>query len=163
MAEYKDMSREELGSSNTFAAQLEEFASFCMERADEVFYEIVLSLTSKIIEKSPVDTGRFKANWQYSKNGYTTGSLNQYDIAGAGPYGKDQGVPHKTVDAHAEARKEISANKPKMGDTVYIYNNLIYSVPLEYGWSNQAPSGVVRINLALVGAEFTKTVGKLSI
>ena len=60
-------------------------------------------------------------------------------------------------------RAEINGNRPKMGDTVYIYNNLIYSVPLEYGWSTQAPNGVVRITLAFFNGDFTKTVGKLAI
>lgn len=163
MAEYKDMSLEELSSSNTFAGQLEDFRDFCLERADEIYYQLVMGISIRIIGRSPVDTGRFKANWQYSVNSYTSGSLNQYDVEGAGPYGRKLDEPYRTVDAIREMRTEINGNRPKMGDTVYIYNNLIYSVPLEYGWSTQAPNGVVRTTLAFFQGDFTKTVGKLAI
>lgn len=162
MAEYKDMSLEELSSSNTFAGQLEDFKNFCLERADQIYYELVIAITNRIIDKSPVDTGRFKANWQYSVNSYGTGSLNQYDISGMGPYGLGLEESYARVDAKAEMRMGINGNRPKMGDTVYIYNNLIYSVPLEYGWSTQAPSGVVRTTLAFFQGDFTKTVGELA-
>lgn len=162
-AEYKDMSIAELSSSNTFSGQLEDFKNFCLERADEVYYELVLAITKRIIDKSPVDTGRFKANWQYSVNSYVTGSLNQYDISGDGPYGLGLEETYSRVDALAEMMAEIESNKPKMGDTVFIYNNLIYSVPLEYGWSTQAPNGVVRTTLAVFNGDFTKTVGALTV
>lgn len=162
-AEYKDMSLEELSSSNTFAGQLEDFKNFCIERADQIYYELVIAITNRIIDKSPVDTGRFKANWQYSVNAYGVNSLNQYDISGMGPYGLGLEESYSRVDAKSDMRAEINGNRPKMGDTVYIYNNLIYSVPLEYGWSTQAPNGVVRTTLAFFNGDFTKTVGKLAI
>lgn len=163
MAEYKDMTRDELSSSHTFAGQLEDFKNFCLEKADEIYYDLVIAITTRIIDKSPVDTGRFKANWQYSVNSYGTNSLNQYDISGLGPDQEGLDDSYNRVDARAEMIGEVSSRRPKMGDTVYIYNNLIYSVPLEYGWSTQAPSGVVRTTLALMGGDFTRTIGKMSL
>jgi len=35
-----------------------------------------------------------------------------------------------------------------VGQTVYLLNNLPYSVPLEYGHSKKAPQGMVRMTLA---------------
>ena len=35
----------------------------------------------------------------------------------------------------------------KGGQTIYMVNNLPYARRLEYGWSKQSPSGVVRITV----------------
>lgn len=76
--------------------------------------------------------GRFRGNWQFSFEAPATGTLDRIDPTG-----------EKTI-----AELVALANTLTAGQTAYIVNNLPYAIPLEYGHSSQAPSGMVRITLA---------------
>lgn len=76
--------------------------------------------------------GRFRGNWQFSIGVPAEGELDQVDPAG--------GV--------TLAKLRLQVEQLTAGQTAYIVNNLPYAVPLEYGHSKQAPSGMVRITLA---------------
>lgn len=94
---------------------------------EKVVRGTLIGLGSKIIKRSPVDTGRFRANWQFTINSPASGQ-----VAGtSNPSG-----------AMAAAAQNWSA-----GSTFYMTNNLPYGERLEYGWSNQAPQGMVRVTL----------------
>lgn len=86
-----------------------------------------------LVNGSPVDTGRFKGNWQVTANKPALHSLNQYD--------KDGG---KTI---AEGKRAIYAIMRGGGAvrSIHFSNMLIYANALEYGHSKQAPAGVVGI------------------
>ena len=73
--------------------------------------------------------GRFRANWQI---GITT--IN------AGTYRE----PDKTGQS-ALTSGSLKLNEWKDGKTIYITNSLPYAQRLEYGWSSQAPGGMVRL------------------
>ena len=105
----------------------------------------LLGLTSRIIKRSPVANpstwknprkghvgGRFRGNWQATVGAPAAGVLDSKDRAG-----------DKTVDA---ARTQI--NKLQMGQNFYLSNNLPYSHRLEFGWSGQAPNGMLRLSIA---------------
>lgn len=95
---------------------------------------LTVEIYSRVVLKSPVDTGRFRANWQFgnaSVNGTTTEAT---DKGGAGSIAQAAGV--------------IMSTKIN-GQMLYITNSLSYAARLEYeGWSLQAPQGMVRITLA---------------
>jgi len=76
--------------------------------------------------------GRFRGNWQFSIDTPAEGVLDQVDLVGS-----------VTL-----AKLKLQVEQLTIGQTAYIVNNLIYSVPLEYGHSKQAPGGMVRITLA---------------
>lgn len=76
--------------------------------------------------------GRFRANWQLSIGAPVEGTLDQVDPAG--------GV--------TLAKLKLQVESLTAGQTAYIVNNLPYAIPLEYGHSTQAPSGMVRVTLA---------------
>jgi hypothetical protein len=40
----------------------------------------------------------------------------------------------------------------RAGEIIYLVNNLAYAMRLEYGWSKQAPGGMVRTTLLEFGA-----------
>lgn len=86
-----------------------------------------------LIDRSPVDTGRFKGNWQVTANKPPLYALNQYDKDGS-----------KTK---AEGRRAIYAIMRGGGAvrSIYFSNMLIYANALEYGHSKQAPAGVMGI------------------
>lgn len=132
MANVHHMTRKYGGLSGTFSEQLEGFAEYAKEAADEIFKSVVIQVGSSLINLSPVDTGRFLANWQFSINSTSNASLDETDQMG-----------DKTL---ARFVKEVGALT--YGQTAYVYNNLSYAKPLEYGHSRQAPSGMVRITMA---------------
>ena len=81
-----------------------------------------------IIKETPVDTGRARGNWQASVNGASGGELSR----------TSEGA------AIAQLSQEASA---AVGNTFFFTNNLPYIRRLEYGYSEQAPQGMVRRNL----------------
>lgn len=76
--------------------------------------------------------GRFRGNWQFSIDSPATTEIDRIDPSG-----------NATL---AELIAQVQALT--IGQTAYIVNNLPYAVPLEYGHSSQAPSGMVRVTLA---------------
>ncbi len=100
----------------------------------------LLGLTSRIIKRSPVDTGRFRNNWNASINSMNQTTTETVDRSGASAINK--------------ARATI--NTLEMGSTFYLSNNLPYAQRLEYGWSDQAPSGMLRISVAELQARMNE-------
>ena len=76
--------------------------------------------------------GRFRGNWMFSIGSPDTSTLDQVDPGGS----------------RSMARIVNGALEFNAGETAYITNSLPYAIPLEYGHSTQAPSGMVRITLA---------------
>ena len=68
--------------NGSFAASLAEFAEQAKEAIDNVFREVIIEIGSSVITMSPVQTGRFKGNWQYSINSPAQGSLDRLDPNG---------------------------------------------------------------------------------
>lgn len=87
----------------------------------------LLGLSARVIQTSPVDTGRFRGNWQPSISS-----------------------PDMKVDTNTSTAITLGKVKRtidgdfKIGRTFYLTNNLPYSIELEFGSSKQAPNGVVR-------------------
>jgi len=99
-----------------------------MERA---FRKIILDAYSECIQKSPVDTGRFKGNWQTAIDVIPAGTLQRMDASGGAAIG--------------EVNASVAATQ--LGNTVYMANNLPYAERLEDGWSKQAPAGMVKLTV----------------
>lgn len=120
------------GQQGSFAESLAAFAEQTKEAIDDVFREVVIEIGTSVIRLSPVDTGRFKGNWQFTVGAPSSQSIDTFDKAG-----------HETI---ATLVAEVS--KLEAGQVAYVVNNLVYGVPLEYGHSDQAPAGMVQITLA---------------
>lgn len=129
-----------------FAASLKAFSDKTKQEIEDVFKEVVFQVGSSVVRLSPVDTGRFKANWQITANSPASGSLNAYDQSGN--------------DTIARLLNEVQ--QLELGQIAYIVNNLVYSVPLEYGHSQQAPNGMVRITIARFDELVKAAVQKVS-
>lgn len=93
-----------------------------------------------IIDHSPVDTGRFRANWNFSVGAPDYSTTESTD--------EDRGA--------AEAAKALTL---QIGTVVYLSNGLPYARRLEYGWSKQAPAGMVRLSVADIRAYIEKVTG----
>lgn len=120
------------GQQGSFAESLAAFAEQTKEAIDDVFREVVIEIGTSVIRLSPVDTGRFKGNWQFTVGAPSNQSVDTFDKAG-----------HETIAALVAEVSRLEA-----GQVAYIVNNLVYGVPLEYGHSAQAPAGMVQITLA---------------
>lgn len=100
----------------------------------------LFALCSRIIKESPVDTGRFRGNWQASIGSPLRNKLNTTDPSGAGSINK-MGNVVQSLD---------------MGQTFYMTNNLPYATRLEFGYSKQAPTGMLRVNVQRVRAALAR-------
>lgn len=98
---------------------------------DLVVRKVSLDLHRSVVLKTPVDTGRARANWQAGVNIAPSGSLHQED---------------KTGSATIDTVKRILA-AVKAGDVIWIVNNVEYITHLEKGSSKQAPAGMMRVTL----------------
>ncbi|ACT50867.1 hypothetical protein [Methylovorus glucosotrophus] len=109
------------------------------KQKQELFVQkVVLEIFTRVVIKSPVSTGRFRANWHISDGPYTYVD----DKTDKQPYGAAPGF-----DNVLQADRQI-AGMLKLS-VVYILNALPYAKKLEYeGWSDQAPAGMVRVTLA---------------
>jgi hypothetical protein len=86
-----------------------------------------------VVKKSPVDTGRFRGNWQLSDNPPTPSVQLTARLDKSGQV---------VIELARVAVQDIRA-----GGVSYITNGLPYGPRLEYGWSKQAPSGMVRLTV----------------
>lgn len=116
----------------------------------ELFYKkLAMEVMKRVIEKSPVQTGRFRANWFVGYGTADTSTSENTDVNGK-----------QTVTANAAVITGLKVD----GKTIWITNSLPYASVLEYGkfgtgdyaterstrdgYSVQAPYGMVRVTLA---------------
>lgn len=115
------------------------------ETIDDILQTIVIMVGESVVTLSPVDTGRFRGNWQLSIDAPSTSSLVRYDQDG-----------HVTLADITSKAKTFTA-----GQVAYIQNHVLYGNDLEYGlyngptskvtdegFSRQAPAGMVRVTEA---------------
>jgi hypothetical protein len=99
------------------------------QKTSQVLVLLMAETDARLKMKSPVDTGRFRASW-------TIGV----------------GQPDPRV-APATEKGKVATPEPRIpaitiGATYYHANSLPYARRLEYGWSKQAPGGMVRLTAA---------------
>lgn len=99
---------------------------------DDVIREFVKAVHADLVKGSPVDTGRFRANWQITYNHIPMYALNEYDKSG-----------NATIAAGIRTANVLPLGRGGAVTTIYFSNMLIYANALEYGHSQQAPAGVL--------------------
>ena len=117
--------------AGAFSADLSRFIQHTGGNIDKATRMAVVLLAQGVVGASPVDTGRFRANWAFGKV-LPQGTLEQVDKSGAATIARIAG----------------QVTSMKAGGEVWVVNNLPYAGKLEYGYSQQAPSGMVRTTLA---------------
>lgn len=132
-------------NAHEFDAKLTAFARRVQIAPQKVVKKVAFQLFRRIIEKTPVDTGRARASWniaigapdasvqpegQYRSNPGGLAAKANTVLAG---YGADDRLP-----------------------PVWISNNLPYIGELENGHSQQAPSGMVALSIAEETAAFNQ-------
>ena len=119
-----------MSGSFDFQRALAKYGADALIRVDMIRRASILELVGLIIDASPVDTGLFRGNWQCALNSPKELSLGTLDKGGN------------------SAKAEALANLGALVDVFFLTNNLPYAERLEYGYSRQAPEGMVRVNVA---------------
>jgi len=104
-----------------------------------------------VMVKSPVDEGTFRGNWNVGVNKINVSVDTDYT----------SNTNKKKIDTVKFNEGSNRIGSLKIGDTINISNSLPYSTRIEYGWSDQAPSGVVRLTLIELTDWLKKKNGKL--
>lgn len=120
-----------MSSGSLFTANIAAFVEKAKGNMDLVVRKVALEMFTRVVIKSPVDTGRFKGNWQVAIGSIPAGTLNLDDKAGTA-----------TI-----AKVTAAALNLEAGQVIYLVNNLPYAQKLEFGHSKQAPSGMVRLTI----------------
>lgn len=94
--------------------------------------QVTRALFDGFVQRSPVDTGSFRASWNISLGAPNLKTVNHQGYTTLPP------------------PKFVFPKGFKLGMTIYIANGQPYAERLEYGWSQQAPTGVVRVTVASV-------------
>jgi len=118
-----------------------------LEREQKMLFENkILAATQKLaleglrrlVNKTPVDTGRAKGNWQTTIGSVATGTNDTTDPGG-----------QKTISQGADTITGAPIFRP-----IAITNNLPYIVALEHGHSQQAPHGMLAITVSELESQF---------
>ena len=103
----------------------------------EIHRALHIEAGRRLIFRSPVDTGRFRNNWQTGVSEAPTG---------------EQNAPNPLARGEAKV-----ARLQPFVLTTWV-NNVPYAGRLENGWSSQAPNGLLRITAAEIQAAVSGAV-----
>ena len=107
--------------------QIQAFNVKAMAQSEAKIKKAFIGLSTDIIMDTPVLSGRLRNNWFPSVN---------------------SGSNAKTDETSNQAIGRVSAVKFKLGDTLYLTNNLPYAKRIEFdNWSAKAPAGMCRKNI----------------
>jgi hypothetical protein len=117
----------------SFQREVALFARNAKQANDKTVRAITFALFAEVVDRTPVDTGRLKGNWQISQGSPATGEVSTTDASGA------------------TTKAAIAVGMGGWGSTTYLANNLPYAQRIEFdGYSRQAPAGMVRVSFARV-------------
>jgi hypothetical protein len=102
------------------------------EGIQKIHRALALEALRGVVLMSPVDTGRFRGNWQQTTDEPATGTLETTDKSGGA-----------TI---AKGAAQIAQIEPF--SVSWLSNNLPYAARLENGYSKQAPSGMLSVTVA---------------
>jgi len=115
---------------SSFSLDLAKFGQKAIDNSEKIIRKIGFDMHARIVKRMPVDTGRARANTQISINNLPSDATLETDKVGAA-----------TIRSGGAVLKNF-----KLGDTIFIYNNVEYILALEFGSSIQAPQGMFRIS-----------------
>lgn len=118
-------------ASNGFSLDISKWAEQTQSDIALVVRKTALDMFSRIVMRSPVDTGRFRNNWNVSIGKPVSDTNDGLDPSGGKSIGKIAGVTASY----------------KLGDVIWMSNGLPYAWRLETGWSKQAPVGMVGVTV----------------
>ncbi|WRQ11918.1 hypothetical protein vBSlqSZDD2_07 [Serratia phage vB_SlqS_ZDD2] len=133
-----------------FSLSIERFVKTAKGNMETVIKKASIDILGVLVASSPVDTGRFRANWQVTANARAQGEVPFTDKFGTG--------------ADPEQRELVYINSfTSAVHSIYFTNNVVYAYILEMGHSKrQAPGGIIRANLPNMQEYFDNAARELS-
>lgn len=144
-------------------SQIAQYADKTKKDLDKVARSVILQISTNIIIRTPVDSGRLINNWYPSFDTPSTQTTNRTGATGSA--------------AIRRVRKALPRDIKFEGRTFYLTNNLPYARTAEYGgwgtgdyattkttrdgYSIQAPYGMVRISIAEANQALAKAISAL--
>jgi hypothetical protein len=128
-----------------FELDIQRFVEKANGRVDLVIRKVALEMFTRIVIKSPVDTGRARGSWSCAIGSIPSAQVNHLDKTGAATIGQ--------ISA--------TAARVKAGEVIYLTSSLSYIRALEFGHSSQSPNGMVRLSVLEYGAVVNKAVAEL--
>lgn len=122
-----------------FALDLSRLVKKAKGQTETVVRKVMLEAFQRVVLKSPVDTGRFRGNWIVGLGSYSTSTTDATDPGGAATIRR---ITSDVMGARIDGRP------------IYLTNSLPYAHRLEYGYSAQAPSGMVRLTLTEISSKY---------
>ncbi|AEI91247.1 gp47 [Escherichia phage phiEB49] len=129
----------------SFRNSINEWIDGVTEGVELIVDGTLTKAANDIVKLSPVDTGRFRGNWQATGNSPAAQSLNNYD-------------PDGNETRNSLRRQIYALARDTNTKVIYITNRLDYAQGLEFGSSNQAPSGVLGVVQKRLGRYFAEAV-----
>lgn len=117
--------------------RIDEFKIEVKNEAEDMVRRIAFAVDSTVVRMSPVDTGRFRANWQVTMSAPATGTVDHVPGKGGSSTGANT---RKALDQLQMVMKNYELGKP-----VFIVNNVVYGPRLNDGHSKQAPRNFLKI------------------
>lgn len=114
----------------SFALDMSKFTAKTEKQLSQIVRKTAIGLFSAVMKGTPVSSGRARGAWMFSVNKFD--NTTPIDIRS---------------DSVVQSEIIAGASSYKAGDTLTFANNVDYIERLEYGWSKQAPQGMVRLNV----------------
>jgi hypothetical protein len=127
-------------AQNKFSLDVSRWVEKAKDKADTVLRKTCLDLFSRVVLRTPVETGRLRGAWLCTVGTPSSSAPVEDDKSGGKTIGEISG-------ALASA---------KMGDTIYLVNNTSYAAYVEFGTSKMAPRAMVGRSVA----EFQQLIDK---
>lgn len=118
------------GEKMSFTLDVKAFCEKAKKNPETVMRAVTIKLWRAIIYGSPVDTGRFRMNWQAAGETPASSSVIGQDKTGATAFGKAETFVNKTTEW-----KDLT-----------LTNNLVYAIPIEFGGYSTGFHGPARPN-----------------
>lgn len=116
----------------SFSDDIIKFSKKTNESVEQVMRASAISMFSTIVQRTPVDTGRARANWLYTQDTPSSSTV-------------ESGPDKREADTGSSSK---IAQEIKPGSKHIITNNLPYIEKLESGdGSSQAPRGMVKVSV----------------
>lgn len=114
----------------SFALDMSKFTAKTDKQLSQIVRKTAFGLFSAVMKGTPVDSGRARGAWMFS--------INKFD---------DTAPTNVRSDGEVQTEILSGVAQYKAGDVLTLSNNVDYIERLEYGWSKQAPTGMVRVNI----------------
>ena len=163
----------------SFASSIRKFVVDTKAQQDMAVRRVMFNAFTMVLKASPVDTGRFRANWQYGYGVQPTGVIDATDLSGDGASTRDalgsqvtkgigvhylvNNLPYAEVIEYGYYPNPVAKGTyVPAGQTKYGITGPGYAKRSEGGFSKQAPAGVLRITYEQLADDLGKIANEVA-